>query len=408
VILPGRAEIAALRRRYETELLESVVPFWTRHSPDRENGGFWNCLDRDGRVYDRTKYGWLQGRQVWMLAKLYRTVDARDEWLDLAVSGARFLQQNCLLPGGRLPFSMTADGRAIYVQRKIYTECFYVLALAELARATGESRFAAEAEQEFERVWSWAFDWTKVGRPSFPGEAPKRSLAVPMILLNLIEELTDGDPRRRSAELEECLRLVRLHVRPDERLVLETVGADGEAIDSSDGRLLNPGHALEAGWFLQHWAQRLRRQDLSREAIDVVRWSFERGWDEQHGGLFYFLDAGGYSPQPLEWSMKLWWPHAEALYAQLLNYSLTGDPADWEAFRRTDAWTFSRFPDPQHGEWYGYLDRRGEVTHRFKGGPYKGCFHVPRALWLCGRLLSRMDAEQHPAAGRADRVRDDG
>ena len=75
VILPGRAEIAALRRRYETELLESVVPFWTRHSPDRENGGFWNCLDRDGRVYDRTKYGWLQGRQVWMLAKLYRTVD---------------------------------------------------------------------------------------------------------------------------------------------------------------------------------------------------------------------------------------------------------------------------------------------------------------------------------------------
>jgi len=389
---PDRAELAALRRRYETELLENVIPFWVRHSPDRENGGFWNCLDRDGSVYDRTKYGWLQGRQVWMLAKLYRTVDPRPEWLDLAVSGLRFLREKALRPGGRVPFSMTADGRAIYVQRKIYSECFYVLALAELARATGEAGYAREAEEAFERVWSWAFDWTKVGRPAFPGETPRRSLAEPMILLNVIEELTDGDSTRHAAEVEECLRLVRLHVRPDERLLLETVGADGETLDSAEGRLLNPGHAIEAGWFLQHLAQRLGRTDLSREAIEIVRGSFARGWDEEHGGLFYFLDARGHSPLPLEWSMKLWWPHAEALYAHLLDYSLTGDPVAWEAFRRTDAWTFARFPDPTHGEWFGYLDRRGEVTHRFKGGPYKGCFHVPRALWLCGRLLRKLEA----------------
>ena len=391
VILPGRAELAALRRRYETELLEKVVPFWTRHSPDRVDGGYWNCLDRDGSLYDRTKYGWLQGRQAWMLAKLYRTVDQRREWLELAVSGIRFLRERCLLPGGRVPFSMAADGRAIYVQRKIFAECFYVLALAELARASGDSRYAREAEQEFARVWSWAFDATKVGRPTYPGETPKRTLAVPMILLNLIEELADGDARRYSVEVEECLRLLRLHVHRDERVVYETVDPEGRAIDSAEGRLLNPGHAIEAGWFLQHWGQRLHRPELVHEAIDVVRWSFERGWDEEHGGLFYFLDAKGHSPLPLEWSMKLWWPHAEALYAHLLDYSLTGEPADWEAFRRTDAWAFSHFPDPQYGEWYGYLDRRGDVTHRFKGGPYKGCFHVPRALWLCWRLLKVLE-----------------
>jgi N-acylglucosamine 2-epimerase len=198
VSLPGRAEISALRRRYETELLESVVPFWTRHSPDRANGGFWNCLDRDGSLYDTTKYGWLQGRQVWMLAKLYRTVEERPEWLELALSGGRFLREQCLLPGGRVPFSMTADGRAVYVQRKIFTECFYVLALAELSRAADDASLRREAEEGLERIWSWAFDWTKVGRPSCPGETPKRSLAVPMILLNLIDEVTGGDPRRYS------------------------------------------------------------------------------------------------------------------------------------------------------------------------------------------------------------------
>jgi len=100
---PGHAELSALRRRYETELLESVIPFWTRHSPDRVNGGFWSCLDRDGSLYDTTKYGWLQGRQVWMLAKLHRTVDPRPEWLELALSGGRFLRERCLLPGAASP-----------------------------------------------------------------------------------------------------------------------------------------------------------------------------------------------------------------------------------------------------------------------------------------------------------------
>jgi N-acylglucosamine 2-epimerase len=123
----------------------------------------------------------------------------------------------------------------------------------------------------------------------------------------------------------------------------------------------------------------------------MIRWSFERGWDAEYGGIYYFLDAQGYSPTPLEWFMKLWWVHCEALYAHLLNFSLTGERADWEAFQQVDAYIFSRFRDPQYGEWFGYLDRAGNVTHRFKGGPYKGCFHVPRALWLCWRLLQKLE-----------------
>ena len=55
----------------------------------------------------------------------------------------------------------------------------------------------------------------------------------------------------------------------------------------------------------------------------------------------------------------------------------------------SDLWTLDRFPDPQHGEWFGYLTREGKVSQRFKGGPYKGCFHVPRSLWLCERLLTK-------------------
>ena len=51
------------------------LPFWLEHSQDKEYGGYFSCLDRDGSVYDTDKFIWLQGREVWMLAMLYNNVD---------------------------------------------------------------------------------------------------------------------------------------------------------------------------------------------------------------------------------------------------------------------------------------------------------------------------------------------
>ena len=122
----------------------------------------------------------------------------------------------------------------------------------------------------------------------------------------------------------------------------------------------------------------------------MIDWSYTLGWDTREKGLFYFLDADGYSPTPLEWDMKLWWPHTEAMYAWMLRYEISGQQADLERFKEVKEFAFSHFSDPEYGEWFGYLNRAGETTHRFKGGPYKGCFHVPRALYLCIQSLEKI------------------
>jgi len=381
-----------LRDEFDEELFGSVIPFWERHSWDRERGGFWNCLDRTGTVFDVTKYGWLQGRETWLFSKLYRTVERKPAWLAMAKSGAEFLRFKALTPDDRIPFRMTADGTPISIQRKIFSECFYVMAMAEYARASGDESYLREAERMFALVWSWAFDWRRVGRPSHPGETPLQALAVPMILMNLIEELTDGKAAPYERQLAQCQEAFLRHVKPEEQRVYEFVRPDGSlCLELPEGRQLNPGHAIEAGWFLQHWAERQRNAGLSALAVDIVRWSHAEGWDRDHGGLFYFLDALGHSPVQLEWNMKLWWPHCEALYAHLLDYSVTGSEGDWSLFQATKDYTFTRFPDREHGEWYGYLDREGRVSQSFKGGPYKCAFHVPRALLLCRNLLEALE-----------------
>ncbi|MDR9404446.1 MAG: AGE family epimerase/isomerase [Halothece sp. Uz-M2-17] len=389
-------QLEQYRKKYEQELLNHVIPFWENHSPDWKNGGYFNCLDQDGRVYDTTKHIWLQGRQVWIFSKFYRDIEAKPKWLDIARLGADFLQQHAIQKDGRVYFSLTADGNPIYQQRKIFSECFYIMALAEFSRASEQPHLLKEAKLELEKVWDWAQDWTKVGRPRYSGQIPAQSLAVPMILLNLIAEVAGEDTTPYQREVEDCIRRLKLHIHSETKTVYETVTPEGDLIDSSDGRLLNPGHAIEAGWFLQHWAQLLQRKDLSETAINIIRWSFDRGWDSECEGIYYFLDANGYSPTPLEWFMKLWWVHCEALYGHLLNFSITGDLADWEAFQKVDTYIFNHFRDPEYGEWFGYLDRAGKVTHRFKGGPYKGCFHVPRTLWLCWRLLQQLEQSSSP------------
>ncbi len=383
--------VTAYRKQFERELFDHVIPFWERHSPDPQHGGYFNCLDRDGSVFDTRKHIWLQGRQAWMFSTLYRTVEQKKEWLDMASSGIRFLREHAIREDGRVWFSLTADGRPVHIQRKIFSECFYIMALAVYGHATGEERYLREAEAQLGRVWEWSKDLSKVGRPMLEGQRPAQALAIPMILLNLIEEVTLGEGGKYAAEIDECIRRMLLHVHRDRELVFETVAPDGGFIDDPDGRTLNPGHAIEAGWFLQHWAQRRGDRELAETAADMVRWSFRKGWDSEHGGIYYFLDSGGYSPVPLEWSMKLWWPHCEAMYAHMLNYRLFGTMQDWQAFSQVTDYSFAHFPDHEHGEWYGYLDRFGNVTHRFKGGPYKGCFHVPRALWLCWKTLREME-----------------
>ena len=51
-------------------------------------------------------------------------------------------------------------------------------------------------------------------------------------------------------------------------------------------------------------------------------------------GLYYFLDVDGWSPTQLEWNMKLWWPHNEAMIALLMAYQFTKDAVYMQKFEQ--------------------------------------------------------------------------
>ncbi|MCP5517778.1 MAG: AGE family epimerase/isomerase [Verrucomicrobiales bacterium] len=377
---------------YRDTLLDDVVPFWLRHGPDREHGGLFTCLDRDGTVIDTDKSIWFQGRAGWLFATLYNTVEPRPEWLDLAQSCVGFLRLHGAAPDGKLYFTVTREGRPLRNRRYVFSESFAAIACAALVRATGNDETAAEAVRLFDRFLHASFT---------PGALPaKQEVTRPMqaigpclIGIGTAQELRTnlGDiivgGRSCTAWIDELVaRIRRDFLKPEEQALMEVVGADGSIVDHFDGRTLNPGHALEAAWFILHEARLREDAGLVRLGTTILDWMWVRGWDEEHGGLFYFRDLRGLPVQEYWHDMKFWWPHCEAIIATLLAWRLTGEARYAEWHRRVHDWAFSHFPDPGFGEWYGYLHRDGRISVPLKGNLWKGPFHLPRMLRYCWQL----------------------
>ncbi len=381
---------------YHKALFEDVLPFWERHSIDRQAGGYFTCLNRKGNVFDTDKFVWLQARQVWTYAMLYNRVDKYAPWLEMARHGANFLRQHGMDEDGNWYFALNREGRPLIQPYNIFSDCFAAMAFSQFSLASGDQEARDIAHRTYQNILKRMEDPKGKYNKAVPGTRPLKSLALPMILANLSVELAWMLPGKALDEtIQMCLdEVMGLFLDRERMLLFEHISPDGSHPDCFDGRLINPGHGIEAMWFLMDIARRRNDRQLVQEAVDVILSTLHFGWDREYGGIYYFLDSQGNPPQQLEWSQKLWWVHLEALVALAMGYSLSGREDCWEWYQVVHDYAWSHFPDPDYGEWFGYLDRRGEVLLELKGGKWKGCFHVPRALYLCYQQFRTLEANR--------------
>ena len=198
--------------------------------------------------------------------------------------------------------------------------------------------------------------------------------------------------------------IMNVFYRPELGLILENVNTDGSFSDTFDGRLINPGHGLEAMWFVMDLAERFKRPELIEKAAAITLKILDYGWDKKYGGIYYFMDVKGHPPQQLEWDQKLWWVHIETLISLLKAYKLTGSKVFLEKFELVHEYTWNHFRDSQYGEWFGYLNRQGDVSLNLKGGKWKGCFHVPRGLFQCWQTLEILKRDRYDAVAQKSQL----
>lgn len=388
-----------LTELYKTELLENILPFWLEKSQDDEFGGYFTCLDRKGDVFDTDKFVWLQGREVWMFAMLYNKVEKRQEWLDCAIQGAEFLKKYGHDGNYNWYFSLTREGRPLIQPYNIFSYTFAAMAFGQLSLATNNEEYAEIAKKTFQIILEKKDNPKGKWNKAVPGTRNLKNFALPMILCNLSLEMEHLiDKKFLDQTIENCIHeVMEVFYCPNSGLVMENVNEDGSLSNTFDGRLLNPGHGIEAMWFVMDLGVRLNRPELIEKATQVALQMLEHGWDKKYGGIFYFMDRLGCPTQQLEWDQKLWWVHIETLITMLKGYELTGNKQCLEWFEKVHDYTWSHFKDKEYPEWYGYLNRQGEPLLDLKGGKWKGCFHVPRGLFQCWSILKKLEKTHNMA-----------
>ncbi|WP_308243385.1 AGE family epimerase/isomerase [uncultured Prevotella sp.] len=384
---------------YKKDLTENIMPFWMEHGWDRENGGVYTCVDRDGSLMDSTKSVWFQGRFAFICAYAYNNVEKNQEWLDAAKSTLDFIEKHCFDEQGHMYFSVTAEGKPLRKRRYVFSETFASIAMSEYALATGDEHWAKRALQVFEDTQR--FLNTPGFLPAkFEPEVQLQSHSIIMILINVgscIRKVIN-DPKLTQQIDESIAKLKKYFIHPEFKCLLETVGMNGEFIDNNMGRTINPGHCIETTWFIMEEAK-LRGWDkpMFDMALQIFDWSWDWGWDKQYGGIINFRDCKNLPSQDYSQDMKFWWPQCETIISSLYAYLGTGDEKYLYRHERISEWTYAHFPDAEYGEWYGYLHRDGTVAQPAKGNLFKGPFHIPRMMiksyMLCQEILKKLEVK---------------
>ena len=374
---------------YKEDLTHNIMPFWLKNGLDKEHGGIYTCVARNGQLIDTTKSVWFQGRFAFICSYAYNNIEKNPEWLDAAKLTLDFIEKHCFDTDGRMYFEVAADGTPLRKRRYVFSESFAAIAMSEYALATGNKKYAQKALDLFKRMRHF-LNTPGILEPKYLPTVQAQGHSITMIMVNVASSIKKViSYPELDAQIEESIYALKNYfMHPEFK-----VGPKGEFIDTMNGRTINPGHCIETSWFLFDVARNMNdNKELIDMALTILDWSWEWGWDKQYGGIINFKDCKNLPPQDYSQDMKFWWPQTEAIIANLYAYKLTKDEKYLKRHKQISDWTYAHFPDSEFGEWYGYLHRDGTVAQPAKGNLFKGPFHIPRMMikgyTLCKEILA--------------------
>ena len=375
-----------LLRFYERHLRDEVMPFWTERCIDWECGGILNVISDDGVRESTDKYLWSQGRALWTFSALYNDFDGDDEWHRIADNLAAFIMTHGRDNDGAWAFCLHRDGSVAVPPQSIYVDAFIIHGLTEYARATGNEQALELAVDTFRRTSPLLDDHATL--PTQPHQIPPglQAHGPSMIMAHAYHELglltRNDEILARALDLAETV--MREHVKPDQRVLLEFVKPGGALAPGAEGQTFLPGHAIESMWFLERIFRHHDRADRIALAMQVIHWNMDKGWDPDFDGIFLAGHNGGGTPAWRQHDTKLWWAHVEALYALMRASVVTGDAWCEAWFQRVHDYSFRVFPNRDQGDWYQNLDRQGRrIPVVVRNLAVKDPFHLPRGLLMC-------------------------
>lgn len=384
-----KIELEQLREFYRKTLSEDIMPFWEKRVLDKEMGGYFNCFDKSGKLERDVKCGWFVGRDIYSFSLLYNQFEKRPEWLKLSEEGVNFMMEKAYLKNGRFAQMMARNGEVINGAISIFTDHFAVKGLYEYITASEKKEYIPFAKELTDQLFANVKNPDILENEGIKKDVKKHAINFMTLLVAMESRKLFGDTYQNI--LEDCVEQSLYEFANDKyKAVFEYIKEDGTAFQEDEGRIIDPGHGMEAMWFCMKAGLECHRKDWVSRASEAVGWLIDRCYDEANGGFLQETDVDGfpkdskkftmYDDVKVPWDAKIWWVQAEALYALAMSSLLTENERHYEYFMKMHHYTETFFHDKAEGEWYSYLYRNNEVLCDKKGTVLKGPYHVPRCI----------------------------
>ena len=401
-VTPSASEREAVRelaRRAERELRGNILPFWLKHSRDRERGGFYGQIESDMKVRESAPRGaLLTARILWTFSAAQRRYPD-PEYAEMARWAFTDLQRRFWdTEEGGVFWTVKTNGKPLDTRKQIYAQAFAIYACSEYSRASGDKEALARAVELFRLIEKYAYDkeqggyfeafdrdWMplpKEARSVMGGEEPKSQNTMLHIMeayTNLYRVWPDNLLRRRLSELVD--RMVTRVLDPRTQHLHLQLAADW----APRSREFSYGHDIEFSWLLHEAAEVLADPELIARvrpiSVGIAKVAQAEGLDRD-GGMF---NDG--TPEGIKDASKEWWPQAESVVGFLNAYQLSGDAMYLQTAQRSWDFIERRIVDRENGEWFWGRDAKDRANERQpKAGLWKCPYHNSRA---CLEVIER-------------------
>jgi mannobiose 2-epimerase len=394
------AILLQLKKEISDELTKNLLPYWSTKMIDTVNGGFYGRVDGNEQVYpDADKGGILNARILWTFSSAYRILKD-SSYLRLATYAKDYILTHFIdNDNGGGYRTVNQFGEPSDTRKHTLTESYFIYALAEYYRATGDQESLEKAIEIFEAVESFALDKESNGYFEVFTQDWKRSPDL------LIGERSPKDEKTMITHLhlvEAYAALYRVwpEKRMEERLrnILEIF--NDKIVDKKTFHLIyfldrnwnatteidSYGHDIEASWLIDEAARLLNDPELIasvRELSIKIADAAAEGIMEDGSMLTEKDNETGHVV-----TVRSWWEQAESIVGYLNAFEITGDASYLD--KSVNSWNYIKqhFIDKTNGGWYSLVLESGEPGNGNKAGFWTCPYHNGR---MCMEVIERID-----------------
>ena len=357
------AETAKLKSEIETDLTESILPFWINHSVDPE-GGFYGTIQDDGTaVPGAAKGAVLNARILWTFSKAYRHYGL-EKYKELADRAAEYYINHFIdKKFGGVYWTLTSEGYPKQDYKQTYAAAFGIYGLSEHFRATGDERSLEAALSIYrtleEKVHDKAGkgyievfrrDYTRGADKGVDGRKATKTMNTHIHVMEAFTTLYQvwPDPQLRQ-DLYELVEILQTKLYNSEtKHLIQYADDKWNPIPSEDSY----GHDIETSWLLCETAEALGDEKLiasiRKQAIEMVDVAIAEGIEAN--GVWKIDESYKTKEKAHEW-----WPENEAVIGLINAWQITGQKKYFDEAVKN--WEISKkyFIDTKNGGWFKAL-----------------------------------------------------